>query len=79
MAKIKTSNLGHSNALRHPGKVKKETPDTKSRRVSEGIKGKLIKKKLRSVGKKKRKGAKGKSWASDSRVDCDWYVRSFCR
>ena len=78
MGKIK-NNLRHSNALRQPGKVQKETPDTKSRRVSEGIKGKLIKKKLRFVGKKKRKGAKGKSWASDSRVDCDWCGGSFCR
>ena len=34
MAKYKASNLGHSNALRHSGKVKKETPDMKSRRVS---------------------------------------------
>ena len=78
MGKVK-NNLRHSNALRQPLKVQKGTPDTKSRRVSEGIKEKLIKKKPKSVGKKKRKGAKGKSWASDSRVDCDWCVRSFCR
>ena len=80
MAKYKASNLGHSNALRHSGKVKKETPDMKSRRVSgQGVKGKVDKKKLGSVGKKKRKGAKGKSWSSDSRVECDWCGESFCR
>ena len=78
MGKFK-NNLRHSNALRPLLKVQKGTPDTKSRRVSEGIKEKLIKKKPRSVGKKKRKGAKGKSWASDSRVDCDWCGGSFCR
>ena len=80
MAKFKTSNLGHSNTLRHSGKVQKETPDTKSRRVSEGVKGKLNKKKLGSVGKKKRKSTKGKSgFSSDSRVKCDWCEESFCR
>ena len=81
MAKIKASNLGHSNALRHSGKVKKETPDMKSRRVSEqGVKGKLDKKKLGSVGKKKKKSTKGKSgFSSDSRVKCDWCDESFCR
>ena len=67
--------LRHSNTLRPLLKVQKGTPDTKSRRVSEGIKEKLIKKKPRSVGKKKRKSA----WASDSRVDSEWCVRSFCR
>ena len=80
MAKTKASNLGNSNALRHSGKVKKETPDMKSRRVSEqGVKGKLNKKKLGSVGKKK-KSAKGKPlFSSDSRVKCDWCEKSFCR
>ena len=81
MAKIKASNLGHSNALRHSGKVKKETPDMKSRRDSgQGVKGKLDKNKLGSVGKKKRKNTKGKSgFSSDSRVKCDWCEESFCR
>ena len=74
MGKFK-NNLRHSDALRLQLKVQKRTPDTKSRRVSEGIKEKLIKKKPKSVGKKKRKSA----WASDSRFDCDWCVRSFCR
>ena len=74
MGKFK-NNLRHSDALRLPLKVQKRTPDTKSRRVSEGIKEKLIRKKPKSVGKKKRKSG----WASDSRVDCEWCVRSFCR
>ena len=79
MAKYKTSNLGHSNALRHSGKVKKETPDMKSRRVSgQGVKGKVNKKKLGSVGKKK--SSKGKSgFSSDARVKCDWCEEDFCR
>ena len=74
MGKIK-NNLRHSNASRQLLKVQKMTPDTKSRRVCEGIKEKLIRKKPKSVGKKKRKSG----WASDSRVDCEWCDRSFCR
>ena len=78
MGKVK-NNLRHSNALRKQGKVLKESPDMKSKKVSEGLKGKLTKKKLRSVVKKKRKGAEGESWSSDARVGCDWCSKSYCR
>ena len=75
MGKVK-HNLRHSNTLRPLQLVRKGTPDTKkSRRVCEGIKEKMIKKKPKSIGKKKRKSG----WASDSRVDCEWCDRSFCR
>ena len=43
MGKVK-KNLRHSHASRQLLKVQKTTPDTKSRRVCEGIKEKLIKK-----------------------------------
>ena len=66
--------------LKHVGRVKKESPDQKSRRVSgQGFKGKLDKKKVGSVGKK-RKNTKGKSgFSSDARDKCDWCEETFCR
>ena len=80
MAKIKVSNPGCSNMLKNVGRVKKESPDQKSRRVSgQGFKGKLDKKKVGSVGKK-RKNTKGKSgFSSESRVYCGWCEESFSR
>ena len=69
--------------LKHVGRVKKESPDQKSRRASgqgfAGAKGKLDKKKVGSVRMKK-KSTKGKpGFSSDSRVKCDWCEESFCR
>ena len=80
MGKTKATNPGYSNMLKHVGKVKKESPDQKSRRVSgQGFKGKLDKKKVGSVGKKS-KNTKGKSgFSSESRVYCNWCEESFSR
>ena len=64
-------------------RVKKESPDPKSRRTSgqgfKGAKGKLDKKKVGSVGRK-RKNTKGKSeFSSEYKVNCDWCEQSFSR
>ena len=75
MGKVKQHNLRrHSNTLRSLKMVKKGTPDSKKSRRVEGIKEKMIKKKPKSVRKKRRGG-----WASDARVDCEWCDKSFCR
>ena len=80
MAKTKATNPGYSNMLKHVGRVEKESPDQKSRRASgQGFKGKLDKKKVGSVGRK-RKNTKGKSeFSSEYKVNCDWCEQSFSR
>ena len=80
MAKIKATNPGCSNILKNVVRVKKESPDQKSRRASgQGFKGKLDKKKVGSVGRK-RKNTKGKSeFSSEYQVNCDWCEQSFSR
>ena len=84
MAKIKVSNPGCSNMLKNVGRVKKESPDTKSRRTSgqglKGAKGKLDKKKVGPNGKKKKKNTKGKSnFSSEYGAKCDWCGQTYSR
>ena len=74
MGKVKHNLRQYSNTLCPLKMVKKGTPDSKKSRRVEGIKEKMIKKKPKSVRKKRRGG-----WASDARVDCEWCDNSFCR
>ena len=75
MGKIKHNLRQYSNTLRPLKMVKKGTPDSKKSRRVEGIKEKMIKKKPKSARKTKRRSG----WTSDSRVDCEWCNKSFCR
>ena len=75
MGKIKHNLRRHSQSLKPLRMVKKLAPEMKKSKLVDGLKDKMIRKRLKPKKVVKRKAG----WTSEARVSCEWCPSSFSR